>query len=494
MLLYIHVPFCQQKCAYCAFYSLPLDTATNTFLRQNPSANPSKGCFPAQPSPAAQLPPCPIAQTETNPLLELYCQTLEAEIALRASLVNGLEGQHTQPPASRLATHLANNPTSHHVTSIFFGGGTPSLLSSHQVERILSTLHRHFSLASQIEITMEANPESASRPHWLSEIRQAGVNRLSLGVQSFHHDELLLLGRKHKVADVEKTVNLAHQACFSSISLDLMWGIPRLAQGVSSGATPLSASDHSCSLPCSHPSVQSSSQSNAHVSASITPCSTQNPSLAFTDRWLSNLESALALSPHHISAYGLILEEGTPLAQKLKENKTSFQFPTEEDELTMYKEGIKLLQRHGFKQYEISNYAQHGHQCQHNLGYWQGINYYGFGPSAVSTLSTTRFANTSDFASWLTGVTNGSPEGEEEALTPHMLQEEKVMLSLRMTEGLAADDWNTVSPTPLHTLPLVQQLLAEKLATFDNCHLALTPSGMMVSNAIISRLFESISS
>ena len=480
MLLYIHVPFCQQKCAYCAFYSLPLNTATNTFLRQNLASSPSKDCFPAQPLLGAQFPTHPITQTETNPLLELYCQTLEAEIALRASHTNSLVNHPSEPPASPLTTHLASHPASHPVTSIFFGGGTPSLLSSHQVERILNTLQRHFSLASQIEITMEANPESASRPHWLSEIRQVGVNRLSLGVQSFHHDELLLLGRKHSVTDVEKTVNLAHQACFSSISLDLMWGIPHLIQEVPSSSTPFSAR------------ADSRSQSTAYA-PSVPPCSTQKTSLSFTDRWLANLKSALELSPNHISAYGLILEEGTPLAQKLEENKASFQFPTEEDELSMYKEGIELLQRHGFKQYEISNYAQQGHQCQHNLGYWQGTNYYGFGPSAVSTLSTTRFANTSDFASWLNGVTNGAPEGEEETLTPHILQEEKVMLSLRMTKGLAADDWNTINPTPLHTLPLVQQLLTQNLATFDNSHLALTPSGMMVSNTIISRLFESIS-
>lgn len=474
MLLYIHVPFCRQKCAYCAFYSLPLDTATNAFCPQSSTSSPSKGRCPAQSSFFAPLPTAPIAQTETNPLLELYCQTLETEIAWRANQTNGLAGHPAQPPAS--------HPESHPVTSIFFGGGTPSLLSSRQVERVLNALQRHFSLASQIEITMEANPESASRPHWLSEIRQAGVNRLSLGVQSFHHDELFLLGRKHSVADVEKTVNLAHRACFSSISLDLMWGIPRRLQEDPSSPRALSGR------------ADSHSQSNAQLSPSSTPCSAQKTSFSFTDRWLANLKSALALSPHHISAYGLIIEEATPLAQTLEKNDAFFQSPSEEDELGMYKEGIDLLQCHGFKQYEISNYAQQGHQCQHNLGYWRGVNYYGFGPSAVSTLSTTRFANTSDFSSWLSGITNGAPEGEEETLTLHILQEEKVMLSLRMTEGLATEDWNAISPTPLRTLPLVQQLLAENLATFDNRHLALTPSGMMVSNAIISRLFESISS
>lgn len=418
MLLYIHVPFCQQKCAYCAFYSLPLTTAASTSLSRGAS---SPGSHPTPQSCLASQGQ-PLANAKRLPLLEIYCQTLEAEIALRATQAE------------------------QRVTSIFFGGGTPSLLSSRQVEHILNTLQRHFSLAPGVEITMEANPESASRAHWLHEIRQAGVNRLSLGAQSFHHEELSLLGRKHSVEDVQRTVSLAHQAQFSSLSLDLMWGIPRLAREPSS----------------------------------------------FTERWLSSLKAALELSPHHISAYGLILEEGTPLTQQAEAIESSLLFPSEEEEQTMYKEGIELLASYGLKQYEISNYALNGHQCRHNIGYWQGAEYYGFGPSAVSTLGTTRFANTSHLDSWQEGITKGTPQGEEERLTPSMLQEEKVMLSLRMTKGLNAKDWNDICPTPLKQLPLVQQLCADKLATFNDQHLALTPSGMMVSNAIISRLFESI--
>ena len=204
------------------------------------------------------------------------------------------------------------------------------------------------------------------------------------------------------------------------------------------------------------------------------------------------LTSALELSPHHISAYGLILEEGTPLAQQAEKANSSLLFPQEKEEQAMYKEGIELLQHHGFIQYEISNYALEGHQCQHNLGYWQRADYYGFGPAAVSTLNTTRFANTSNLSLWLKGIEQSIPAGEEETLTPLMLQEEKVMLSLRMTKGLASEDWDAISPTPLQALPLVQQLLADNLATLKEGHLALTPAGMMVSNTIISRLFEAI--
>lgn len=529
MLLYIHVPFCQQKCAYCAFYSVPLSTSRSRTIdaeskkstgltdRHARASSPVPPC-PARPntqpltasdltdSPCSTLSRLPIFPTQplksatppavhNNHLLESYTKTLVAEITLRAQ-----SAEHSKQP----------------VSSIFFGGGTPSLLSSQQVGTILNALQQRFSFAPNLEITMEANPESASRPDWLHAIRQEGVNRLSLGIQSFDDQDLRLLGRGHTRAQAEKTLNLAHQANFTSISLDLMWGIPRLVQK-------------------------------------------QHSSFPFTAHWLATLTSAVKLSPHHISAYGLILEEDTPLAQKVhmaeeagseaqsqpfqvttesgeKENTMSERqdksdeslsqtlatsssladppskqaqqtpqspqflkvqqrfllLPHEDEERDMYRKGIELLKKHGFEHYEISNYAKPGHQCRHNLGYWQGQNYYGFGPSAVSTLGARRLSNIAHLEHWAKGVEQGKIAGEEEILTPPMLQEEKVMLSLRMTRGLSTEDWRHISPVPLNKLPLVTQLIHDKLATFDAGHLALTPSGMMVSNAIISRLFEAI--
>ena len=332
------------------------------------------------------------------------------------------------------------------ITSIFFGGGTPSLLSVAHINTLLNTLQRSFSLAADVEITLEANPDSALRQTWLHDIRQAGINRLSLGVQSFFDESLAILGRCHTAAQAQEALAAAHRANFQSISLDLMWGLPW----------------------------------NPKAPPQNTPM----------NRWLQTLETALQLSPQHISAYGLILEEGTPLTLQVAAGTVTL--PCEEEEQAMYRAGIDFLHAHGYHQYEISNYALPGHECRHNIGYWTGEEYLGFGPAAVSTVSGLRRTNTPNIHDWAQGIYAYHPVVEEETLTPHMLQEEKVMLSLRMTSGLALIDWLNVSPTPLSHMPFVEQLVAENLATLTSTHLRLTPSGMMVSNAIISRLFEAI--
>lgn len=464
MQLYIHVPFCRQKCAYCAFYSIDL-RQTARQLSPSLGAGDPQGAVsqkPQGPHPDNRVAAPTVSRAMSFPsksdsLLDLYCQTLITEISQRTPA-------QTAP-----------------VRSIFLGGGTPSLLSSRHLEAIFNTIQRHYTLTADIEITIEANPESAVRPGWLNEIRSLGVNRLSLGIQSFTDSDLKLLGRCHNAHQAKEALRLAHKARFSSISLDLMWGLPWLAQN-----------------PRPLPPV-------AH--------------------WLETLKIALECAPHHISAYGLILEEGTPLAKlankeseahqagrrqseqaiskerRIKRNQESeinptsgdrLILPADDEEKAMYLQGAELLSRHGFNQYEISNYALPGHQCRHNLGYWQGGDYLGFGPAAVSTLGTSRFTNVSDFERWTRAICAGHAAGEAEELPLHALQEEKIMLSLRMAQGLDVDAWNAISPQTLSSLPFVRQLLNDGLATFGNGRFALTPTGMLVSNAIISRLFEYI--
>lgn len=406
MLLYIHVPFCKKRCAYCAFYSQTACGAEN---------------------------------------LDAFTDSLLKEMSFWHSKLG-----------------------SKNIDSIFFGGGTPSLLSPHHLEKILSQGDALFSLEKGIEITLEANPESAIRGTWLSDLRSLGVNRISLGVQSFFSEDLDLLGRLHNKGQAEELLERIKNLGFI-ISLDLMSGLP---------------------IPvCKKEEQKSFYQGRAKErgeSFSFIGNKNFDINWDFPRRWLLNLEKALSFEPDHISTYALSLEENTPLA----EGRGSFIFPREEDQREIYLQGISYLKNKGFEHYEVSNFAREGFKCQHNLGYWEGKDYLGLGPSAVSTIKAKRWENIPDFGAWVEGIKEGQPVIEKENLSHEIILEEKLMLSLRLAQGLDLEAWQKMGGKDLEKShkDFIEALYKEGLAVEEENFLKLTDKGFLLADSIISQL------
>ena len=385
MLLYIHVPFCRRKCAYCSFYSLPLEAG-------KPGAD----------------------------QLAAYSASLVRELRLWGE-------------------RLGKAP----VETIFFGGGTPSLLPGKTIAIVLNAVRKTFTLADSTEISAEANPDSALEDGWLFEARRAGVNRLSLGVQSFDDADLALLGRLHDAHAAKVAFETARTAGFANISLDLMWALPG-------------------------PASQAQSQF----------------------QWLRQLRLAADLQPEHISAYGLTLEQGTPLEEAHAGGKIVL--PKEKEQSSMYLTGAEYLESRGYMQYEISNYARMGFECRHNLGYWEGADYLGLGPAAVSTMGGKRWANFSDLGQWQRAIKVGVIAPEVEELDDQTRAKEMLMLRLRMNRGLSLKDWRQLTGRPFLTdyAPLISLLQQNGLAATRSGRFRLTRPGMLVSNTILAHFFD----
>lgn len=375
MLLYIHTPFCVRKCAYCAFYS----------------------------------------ELYRSDQADLYVARVVEEMAVRAG---------------RLA--------SSRLTSVYFGGGTPSVLSLHQLGAILERVSRHFVLVDGVEITLEANPESALRPGFLAGLPGLGVNRLSLGVQSFQDELLRMLGRPHSGQEAEQAITAAHAAGLTNISLDLIWGLP--------------------------------SQTEAG--------------------WLDDLRRAVALGPEHLSCYGLSLEEGTGLAARVAQGELVL--PDEDVGADMYLRGSEFLESCGYAHYEISNYARPGRESRHNAGYWAQDEYLGLGPSAVSTCGARRWTNPADLSEYVRCVAAGCPEMNMEKLSARVRGQELVMLSLRTSRGLDLERFKARTGHDFlqFTRPSVEHLCSRGLARLRSGHLQLTRKGMLLSNSIIGMLLD----
>ncbi len=271
--LYLHVPFCKTRCTYCAF---------NTY-------------------------------TNAEAYLPVYV----------AALCNEL----------RWLGHVTQQP----IHTIFFGGGTPSLLSPSQIADILQTCRAAFQISPEAEITLEVNPFSASEAYF-EQVRAAGVNRLSIGMQSVHRSELRLMARNHDVDAVPRTVRAARAAGFENINLDLIFGLPYQTLAM----------------------------------------------------WLESLQAALALQPQHLSLYALELESGTAMTRDVERGR----LPLPDDELAaeMYEAADELLTQHGLLQYEISNWARPGWECRHNLQYWRNLPYLGVGAGAHGYADSIRYA------------------------------------------------------------------------------------------------------
>lgn len=363
--LYVHVPFCFHKCHYCDFYSI---------TRQTPER------------------------------MERFVDLLLAEADLWA-------GQRPRP------------------RTIFFGGGTPSLLPLKSMRRLLDGLHDRLDLSAVDEWTIEVNPATADGDY-LRMLRMAGVDRLSFGAQSFDPLELKTLERHHDPADVRRSVALARDSGFTRLNLDLIYAIP--------GQTMAS--------------------------------------------WRRSLDAASALGVPHLSCYGLTYEPNTVIAVRRKLGRVT---ATDDDtELAMLHATRAVLADHGFAAYEISNYARPGEACRHNLVYWTGGNYVGLGPSAASHIDGHRFKNRQHLGDWESAVPTGSlPVVEHEILSVDERVEERVMLELRLARGVRWADYTPADLRPRYDAVLSQMSVLGLLAV-DDAGFRLTERGLNVADGV----------
>lgn len=364
--LYIHIPFCVRKCAYCDFLSGPAD--------------------------------------------------YEAQRSYKEALIREIENVESFADSE--------------VSSIFIGGGTPSVFSEQWMAEVLEKVYTHFNVRQDAEISIEANPGTVDLGK-LAVYRQAGINRISFGCQSGDNRELKLLGRIHTWEEFRESFSMAREAGFSNINVDLMSGLP--GQNLAS--------------------------------------------------WEDSLYKTAQLKPEHISAYSLIIEEGTPFAsQKLE-------LPDEEEERNMYERTREILEDWGYHQYEISNYARPGRECRHNLGYWQRKEYLGLGLGSASLVGETRFSNTRNMENYLNNSDSAAKIREErEILTVQEQMEEFMFLGLRMTEGISVARFYEMFGIPLEQVygKVLEKYKKLELLEERGGRLRLTRRGISVSNPILA--------
>lgn len=326
--LYLHLPFCVRKCRYCDFLSGPYDAAVRRrYLRALETE--------------IQL----SAETFGNGNFSLESFS-NGKFSLE-SFGNGSFSLESLGFLKRGADFAGNGNERLSADTVFLGGGTPSLLDADELAHLMAVLSESFRILPGAEITMECNPGTVDREKLLA-FREAGINRLSIGVQSFRDEELKLLGRIHTAEEARQCVLDARWAGFDNISLDLISALPGQNIG----------------------------------------------------QWMESLREAAALAPEHISAYSLILEDGTPLKEAALEGKLP-RLPDEDEDRKMYHETGSFLAEHGYHRYEISNYAKKGFESCHNSGYWTGHPYLGFGIGAASFYAGCRWSHTGSMTSYL---------------------------------------------------------------------------------------------
>ena len=310
--LYIHIPFCKAKCIYCDFYSLP----------------------------------------RAEEKMDAYCAAMARSLAA-----------------------WREKCAEHRVDTVYFGGGTPSYLGAERLLALLGEVFKNFSVEQDAEITFEANPDSAQSVDALRALKDAGFNRISLGMQSADDAELKRIGRIHTHEETVRAVDAARKAGFDNLSLDLIYGLPE--------------------------------QSAA--------------------RWMDNLRAVVSLAPEHLSCYGLKVEDGTPLS------KMALTLPDDEAQAEYYLDAVSYLAENGYAQYEISNFCRDGRISRHNMRYWAMEEYLGFGCGAHSDFGGERFAVSRDLPAFLRGELSYS---EKAAISARERAEERVMLALRTCRGL----------------------------------------------------------
>lgn len=369
--IYIHIPFCKSRCSYCDF-------ATDVY--------------------------------RNNESVERYVNALCTEI-------------------TNYQLQITNQ-----VETIYFGGGTPSLLTADQLEKILNVIHKNFSILPQIEFTLEMNPATVTLEK-LQDFKSLGVNRASFGVQTFDDRALKLLARGHDANDARKTFELLHQANFDNISFDLIAGLP-------------------------------------------------NQTL---QNWEDNLNKALALEPQHLSLYLLEIHESTPLAEQIRSKRQPL--PDEELAAEMYELMVEKVAEKGYEQYEISNFSKLGFESKHNNKYWLCEPVFAFGVSAHSFDGKSRWSNERDTNKYVSLVEAGkSPIVEINPLSQKQLSAEFAFLNLRLTNGLDLNVYESRFGIDLQRefAEDLKRLIDAELVEFSKERLKLTHKGMIYSNEVFS--------
>ncbi len=320
------------------------------------------------------------------------------------------------------------------VDTVYFGGGTPTYFGAEGMAAILNAIRKNFQVDHRAEITFEANPDSVS-PKLLKRLKSEGFNRVSLGIQCDDDAILQKLGRPHTYAEAVQAVRDIRKAGFRNLSVDLMYGLPDQT----------------------------------------------------LESWQKTLSHVLELKPEHISCYGLKLEEGTPLC----EHQASYNLPDDDSQADMYIAAVEILRRRGFRQYEISNFSKRGFASRHNLKYWQGGEYLGFGPDASSDFAGKRFSMVRSLSDYVRGIeTGGQVLRECQQIAPRERAGEYLMLRLRTTIGINRDEYEKKFLLSFAPLEKVLTKAAERHLASTNTHgqWRLTTEGFLVSNAILSDL------
>ncbi len=372
--IYVHIPFCRSKCIYCDFYSIALPS-----------------------------------------LIPDFCKALKNEIASRS-----------------------NTFSEKTINTIYFGGGTPSILDANSIGDIISEIHKHYNVCTDAEITLEANPENITQEYLLS-LKHIGINRLSIGIQSFDDEILKFLKRKHSASNAIECVKTAAECGFNNISIDLIYGIAGLSN----------------------------------------------------EKWREELDTAFSLPITHISCYCLGIEEGTLLHRYCQENRYS---PTDDDTcLSQFLDFDKMSSENGFIHYEISNASKKGWQSRHNSSYWDRSEYLGFGPSAHSFVANTRSWNIANVSEYIKCITDGKPYSTSETLSDSDILEEYIMLGLRTANGIKFNEIEMLfGKDKSDKLRFAISELNPSHIRFDGNNLSLTALGMFVSDNIIMNLLKKI--
>ena len=370
--IYIHIPFCVQKCLYCDFVSGPASDE----IKRN------------------------------------YVNYLLKEI--EACIYGNKSGSE------------------YIVDTIFIGGGTPSVLDAERIEEILCKLKEKFAISNDCECTIEVNPGTVDFTK-LEKYREAGINRLSIGLQSCNDNELKILGRIHNFKDFEDMFQSARTAGFDNINVDLMSSIPEQTE----------------------------------------------------ESFTRSLKQVINLSPEHISVYSLIVEEGTPFYEM------DLNLPDEDTERQIYYKTGEILKEHGYGQYEISNYAKPGKECKHNIRYWQCDEYIGFGVAAASYYNGVRWKNTEDinfYIKYMQGEQRDDFYSEKDILTPEEQCAEFMFMGLRMNQGVSAEEFYKrfgITPDEKYG-EIIEKHIQNGLLVKEENYIRLTDKGRDVCNFVMA--------
>lgn len=379
MELYIHIPFCVKKCDYCDFLSFAADEQTQ----------------------------------------KSYVAALQKELAFYGAKYKDRR-----------------------ITTVFIGGGTPSWLKEDYMQAIMETVYHYFSVEQDAEITIECNPGTITE-HKFEVYRRIGINRLSIGLQSVHNEELKILGRIHTFEQFLKTYDMARKHGFSNINIDLMSSLP--------GQTP--------------------------------------------EIFCDSLYQVLKLKPEHISAYSLIIEKGTPFyelyrfdAVRQEAGMQTESLPTEEEEYQTTKMTQHILKEAGYHWYEVSNFAKPGYECRHNIGYWKRVDYLGVGLGASSLIDNVRYSNTRDLYTYLSVPADSLHETAEQ-ITRNGQMEEFMFLGLRMRDGFYRDEFTQAFGIPIEAVygDALNHLQQEELLLKREGRIYLTDKGMDLNNYVVAQ-------